>query len=122
MAYRTIGLAATCLATHHTRTCVGSWNVYRAAWRTFIQSWKEGILNNKFYVLYLVENRRTFSLHNSMWFHRVVRSIGRKKFTKATELGWVGYIQLPLTRTHSGPAPTVCLGEVSALEGDEVND
>ena len=32
------------------------------------------------------------------------------------------YSQLPLRRTCSGPAPTVCLREVSALEGDEIND
>ena len=32
------------------------------------------------------------------------------------------YSQLPLRRTRSGPAPTVHLREVSALEGDEVND
>ena len=32
------------------------------------------------------------------------------------------YNQLPLRWTCSGPAPTVCLREVSALEGDEVND
>ena len=32
------------------------------------------------------------------------------------------YSQLPLRRTRSGPAPTVCLREVSALGGDEVND
>ena len=32
------------------------------------------------------------------------------------------YRQLPLRRTHSGPAPTVRLKEVSALVGDEVND
>ena len=32
------------------------------------------------------------------------------------------YSQLPLRWTHSGPAPTVRLREVSALEGDEVND
>ena len=30
--------------------------------------------------------------------------------------------QLPLRRTRWGPAPTVRLREVSALEGDEVND
>ena len=29
---------------------------------------------------------------------------------------------LPLRRTHLGPAPTVHLKELSALEGDEVND
>ena len=32
------------------------------------------------------------------------------------------YNQLPLRQIHLGPAPTVCLREVSALEGDEVND
>ena len=33
-----------------------------------------------------------------------------------------GYSQLRLRRTRSGPAPTVRLREVSALEGDEVNN
>ena len=28
---------------------------------------------------------------------------------------------LPLRRTHSGPAPTIRLKEVSTLKGDEVN-
>ena len=32
------------------------------------------------------------------------------------------YNKLSLRRTRSGPAPTVRLREVSALEGDEVND
>ena len=34
----------------------------------------------------------------------------------------VWYSQLLFRQTHSGPALTVCLREVSALEGDEVND
>ena len=59
------------------------------------------------------------------------KSISRSEYVQNTnmeeglsrESAWsCSYSQLPLGRTRSGPAPTVRLREVSASEGDEVND
>ena len=61
------------------------------------------------------------SLSDGKWFEPRNISCLSSVIIRVREFSHI-YSQLPLRRTRLGPAPTVCLGEVSALEGDEVND
>ena len=59
------------------------------------------------------------------WSHDYCNKMSRNHvFDTLAEivLSLLKHSQLPLRRTRLRPAPTVCLREVSALEGDEAND